>query len=253
MNKKKMTMLAMSAAIIVCISILGSFYLSTLRNEPAQIVLPPYLGDAVNAPDFSTASHAGDDIPERLDLTKNNVRAAVGALSRPSEYSAEVAVSLSFAEGSSESKRRVWVHSGFQHTYGVSGLGSGRHIISGNGKSYRWDDGDTHFYVGESGEITPDDELWIPTYEDISQISPRNISTVGYTSRDGYDCIFLSARDGTGRTMRYWVSIDLGLLVAGELCDEKGNVIYSSSLSFFDPVSPGSLDFMLPGGSTVFE
>ncbi len=253
MNKNKMTILAVCAAVVVCVSVLTSFYMSSVGSRPAPIVLPSPPETAASAPDDSSDSSGGGEIPDRLVLTRKNVRGAVAALSRPSEYSAEISVRLSYASGSSESVRKVKLRSGYQHTFAASGLGAGRHIISGGGKSFRWEDGDTHFYVGQSGGVDHDDELWIPTYEDVADIRESEITDVGYVDKNGYACVFLAAEEASGRMKKFWVSIDFGLLVASEILDQEGAQIYSMSLLSLSLELPPDSDFMLPGSVSVFS
>ncbi len=72
-------------------------------------------------------------------------------------------------------------------------------------------------FSGPAGDISPDAEQAIPTYEDVLALPPEHIAQADYRMVSDVRCIYVeTAEDDWGYTQRYWVSVDTGLLVVAE-------------------------------------
>ena len=80
------------------------------------------------------------------------------------------------------------------------------------------------FTAPPAGDITPDDEQAIPTYETILDLPVEDIAAADYRSVSDVNCIYVeTVQDPEGYTQRYWVSVETGLLVASERLLEGGD------------------------------
>ena len=108
-------------------------------------------------------------------------------------------------------------------------------------------------FSAPSGEITPDDEQVIPTYETILDLPVETIAAADYRSASGVNCIYVeTAKDSYGYVQRYWVSVETGLLVASErLLD--GETIYRMASLTADLSVPFVDRLILPDGTVLLD
>ena len=130
--------------------------------------------------------------------------------------------------------------------------GRARHTITGPETVYVWYNNEKSVYSGPVGAVSADVEQSIPTYEDILELSPEQISAADYRTISGVNCIYVeAAEDDGGYVLRYWVSVDTGLLVAAEkLLD--GQRVYRMEALTVDQTEPAATEFTLPDGTSFF-
>ena len=64
-------------------------------------------------------------------------------------------------------------------------------------------------------------------------------------------CIYTeTAENERGYSLRYWVSVDTGLLAAAEKLD-RGELIYTMTALTLDAEEPTDADFTLPDGTVL--
>ena len=93
--------------------------------------------------------------------------------------------------------------------------GQVRHTITDGETTYIWYNSESTVYSGPAGEITPDDEQAIPTYETILELPVEDIAAADYRSVSDVNCIYVeTVEDPDGYTQRYWVGGPTGGLGA---------------------------------------
>ena len=120
---------------------------------------------------------------------------------------------------------------------------------------YIWYAGERTPYIGRADSLgddlrTSDEYQMLITYEDILNLDRRDITDAGYTQYGGEYCVFAEYRSPyLGNSVKYYVSIELGLLIAAEEYDAAGSLIYRMTAfeCLFD-VDPAS--FLLPDGTS---
>ena len=72
-------------------------------------------------------------------------------------------------------------------------------------------------YAAAAGGISADNEQTIPTYEDILDLPVEAIAAADYRTISGVNCIYVETEeDSEGYVLRYWVSVETGLLTVSE-------------------------------------
>jgi hypothetical protein len=127
-----------------------------------------------------------------------------------------------------------------------------RHTLTDGETTYIWYNSERTVYTASAGEITADMEQSIPTYEEILLLSADTIAAADYrTLGEGVNCIYTeTAEDTEGEALRYWVSVDTGLLVAAEkLLD--GETVYRMWETAIELSPSMTEEFTLPDGTVV--
>jgi len=126
-----------------------------------------------------------------------------------------------------------------------------RHSITNGESTYIWYNSQRTVYAAEAGEITADMEQAIPTYEDVLELPVEEIAAANYQTLSDMNCIYVeTAADAYGYVLRYWVSVDTGLLVAAEK-QLDGETVYRmwETSSELDPII--ETEFTLPDGTDL--
>ena len=125
-----------------------------------------------------------------------------------------------------------------------------RHTITGPEDVYIWYNNEAAVYTSPVGDITADHELPIPTYEDILSLDVESIIAADYRTISNVACIYAEAQTGE-YTLRYWIGVDSGLLVAAEklLGDET---VYRMLSLTVDQTEPTAAEFTLPDGTFLW-
>lgn len=131
--------------------------------------------------------------------------------------------------------------------------GQVRHTITDGEITYIWYGSESSVYSAPAGDITPDDEQAIPTYETILDLPVEDIAAADYRSVSDVNCIYVeTVQDPEGYTQRYWVSVETGLLVASERLLE-GETIYRMASLTADLSTPSTDRFILPDGTVLLD
>jgi hypothetical protein len=253
MNKGKMTVFAVMAAVLLTTAIFIVFLMTTAAgNRGPEISLPPAPSDDVTSGNNSTVAPEVSAVDvEYLDITPENVQSIIEYLNRPDNYSLELQIEYHWSGGSSILKRRTWVLNDavrWQHfdRFGNPVL----NYISTPGTVYVWEEYGNGYVNYPEGDFTPDDFGQIPTYEDILEAEKGDIISASYEDRQSVPCVMVEIVDrDSGYTHLFWVSLDNGLLWEAEiLVDDQ--LIYRMSViqSSFSVKEPELSDFQMPGG-----
>ena len=131
--------------------------------------------------------------------------------------------------------------------------GRARHTMTGLERVYIWYNSEKNVFSSPVGAVSADTEQSIPTYEDILELPPEQISTADYRTISGVDCIYVeTVEDDGGYVLRYWVSVDTGLLTMAEKL-ECGTTVYRMAALSVDQTSVTEDSFRLPDGTSVLN
>ena len=243
MDKRKLNWITWSF-VALTVLVLAMMLAMTLRS-PVEIVLP----------DPDTAQDASDGMLDAtgdvavVEVAPSTVQAAIATLDRPEVYRRTLTIEQIWSGGSRSYEIAETVRGGWTRTDRTMPDGRVRHTITGPEDVYIWYNSETSVYHGPAGEITADNELPIPTYEEILDLDPETITAADYRELLGEACIYTEAQTGD-YTLRYWVSVENGLLVSAEkLAGEE--TVYSMTALAVDQTEPTAADFTLPDGTVV--
>jgi hypothetical protein len=231
-------------ALLVVILLLSN----SLRQSP-RVVLPD--ANAGEEDPFGSSSGSADGVQE-IQIEPDTVQAAIATLHRPENYARTIIMETIWDEDESSTWEISTAVSGdWVRTDASLPGGRVRHAITNGETTYVWYDSERTVYSGPAGEISGDDEQHIPTYEDILELPVESIAQSDYRTFSDVDCIYVETEeDELGYVQRYWVSVELGLLVGGETL-QNGETVYRMASLSVDSTLPDAADFTLPDGTVL--
>ena len=234
-------------AVILTVLIVAAMLMDTLRR-PGQITLPD--------PDAVENQTTGDAVTEGnalsvVEVRPDTVQAAIATLSRPEVYRRTVTVEQFWEGGSGKYEIAVTVNAPWTRTDRTMPDGRVRHTITGSDTVYIWYNNERAVYMAPVGDVSADMEQSIPTYEDVLDLPVEDITLADYRTISEVNCIYVEAQQG-GYLLRYWVSVDTGLLVASEKLAE-GETVYRMGSLTMDQTEPALEEFTLPDGTILME
>ena len=244
MDKRNLKWITWSAValtvLIVAVMLMDTFH------RPGQIILPD--------PEAIQSQTNGDDLTEGSALTvvevePETVQAAIATLSRPEVYRRTVTVEQFWEGGSGKYEIAVTVRAPWTRTDRTMPDGRVRHTITGRETAYVWYNNERATYVSPVGDVSADVEQGIPTYEDILDLPVESITLADYRTISEVNCIYVESRQ-EGYLLRWWVSVDTGLLVAAEKLEGEETVYRMGSLTI-DQTEPTLEEFTLPDGTIL--
>ena len=233
-----------TAAFLAVTVLVIAVMLSGTLHRTSHITLP----SSEQAPGHAAVT--GDALTV-VEVTPETVQTAIATLSRPQEYRRTVTVEQLWTGGSGTYETAVAVSGGWTRTDRTLAGGRVRHVLTDGEVTHIWYDGGTEVYTAPAGGISADNEQNIPTYEEILDLPPEAIAVADYRVISGVNCIYVeTAEDGEGFVLRYWVSVDTGLLAVSERLLE-GEPVYRMAALALDQASPTAADFTLPDGTPL--
>ena len=244
MDRRRMNWITAGTIVLVVLAVamtlLGGLHRST------RLVLPD---DTEAADGTGDASAPGGDLTV-VEVTPETVQAAIATLERPAQYRRTIWIEQFWDGGSGSYSVSVAVGDGRTRVDRTLPDGRVRHAVTNGVTTYIWYDGYSEVYSGPADTVSADDEQDIPTYEEVLALPVEDITAAGYQMVSNTECIYVEAEERDGYSMRYWVSVDTGLLVAAEkLLD--GETVYRMASPTLDASSSFSSDFTLPDGTLV--
>lgn len=224
---------------------LGIMMLGSSIHRPGTIVLP----DPASVPDQSGDSTGFGDRLTVVEVTPETVQAAVETLKRPERYRRSVTVEHLWSGGSVSYEVTVAAVGPWTRTDRTMPDGRVRHTITGAETVSIWYNSEHQVYTAPVGTIIADHEQPIPTYEEILTLETERITAADYREASGIPCIYVEAEEGD-YVLRYWVSVETGLLAAAEKLLE-GEAVYRMASLTVDQVEPSAADFTLPDGTVL--
>lgn len=218
---------------------------NSLRPSP-RIVLP----SGTDA-DVQSGEGVGDDALAVVEIRPDTVQAAVATLVRPETYRRELMVQQFWDSGSGTLENTVTVSGGWTRVDQTLARDRIRHSITNGEITYIWYNSQRTVYTAEAGEITADMEQAIPTYEDVLDLPVEEIAAANYQTLSDMNCIYVeTAADASGYVLRYWISVDTGLLVAAEK-QLDGETVYRMWETSAELEPTIETEFTLPDGTDL--
>lgn len=237
------------AALAVMI-LVAALMLSGMLNQPSRIVLP----DTSTPPD----SQQGSDITNEsaltvVEITPETVQSAIATLVRPEQYSRTITIQHLWPGGNGSYEVSVAVYGAWSRVDRMMPDNQVCHTITGGEKTYIWYNNERSIFIANVGDVAGDHEQTIPTYEDILLLPVDSIAVADYRLISDVNSIYTeTVPDEAGYVMRYWVSVETGLLVAAERLQNDEPVYRMISKSMDTMISPTEL-FTLPDGTVLFD
>ena len=243
--KRTQKLVTWSIVILVVLVVL-LMLMSNLRRS-SRVVLP----DTSTSAGDSAEQTSGGSAIQVVEVTPETVQAAIATLHRPEAYSRSVTVEYLWNGGSSTSEITVSASGGWSRTDRTLPDVQTRHAITNEETTYIWYNSETDVFTGPAGEISPDAEQTIPTYEDVLALAPEQIAQADYRMVSDVRCIYVeTAEDDWGYVQRYWVSVDTGLLAVAERLQD-GETVYRMAALTVDETAPDAKTFTLPDGTAL--
>ena len=233
--------------VTVTVLIVGLMLANTL-NRPGHITLP----DTTTTPEQSTGDSSTDgDALTVIEVTPETVQAAIATLARPDSYRRTVRIEQFWSTGSGSYELTTTVSDPWTRIDRTMPDGRVRHSIMGTDAVYVWYNNETEVYTAPVGDVTADNEQMLPTYEEILNLPTESIFAADYRRLSNMECIYVEAEEDI-YSLRYWVSVNSGLLVSAEkLLGE--DVVYRMEALAVDTAEPAAAEFALPDGTILME
>ncbi len=244
MDKRRMNHITVGFIVVMAL-VIAVMFGNNLRRPP-QVVLP-------DPSDTGEQTDPGDDGSGALALiqvTPETVQTAIATLDRPEQYRRTVTVEQFWDGGSGTYEVSVLVYGPWTRTDRTLPDGRTRHSITDGETTYIWYNQDTEVYSGPSAGISADNEQTIPTYEDVLELPVEAIVQADYRVISDVNCIYVETQEQGGMVLRYWVSVETGLLAAAERL-EDGETVYRAGALTVDLTAPTAADLTLPDGTVL--
>lgn len=246
MDKQKLNRILWGFMALMFLAV-GLMLMSNLRRIP-HISLP---SEDVSEDHDTQGPTSSENALNVIEIRPTTVQAAVATLSRPETYRRTITVEQIWSTGSAETKLNVSVSGKLTKIVQTLADGQIRHTLTDGEFTYIWYNEDKNYFSGPAGDISADQEQMIPTYEDILNLPQDSITVADYENYSDIYCIFVeTAPNMQGYTMRYWISVDSGLLVAAERIFED-ECVYRMTALTLDAAVPIETDFQLPDGKAL--
>jgi hypothetical protein len=244
MKRRKLSRAAVGFAGLIALVVV-LMLANSLRPSP-RIELPSQEEEGVQ----SEESSSGDGLTV-VEIRPDTVQAAVATLERPETYQRELVVQQFWDSGSGTMENTVTVSGGWTRVDQTLARDRVRHSVTDGRMTYIWYNSQRTVYAAQAGEISADMEQAIPTYEDVLDLPVEEISAANYQTLSNMNCIYVeTAADAYGYVLKYWVSVDSGLLVAAEkLLD--GETVYRMWETSADLNPTIESEFTLPDGTDL--
>ena len=226
--------LVLAAALVLTLYFWGG------REEIPAVVLPSPQSGTEAAPEVSP--------PQGLAVTPENVQAVLRALERPEHYTRTATYTQYYSGTAHESLVTVWKDGSQVRILQLDASGSRNTLLTG-GMLYIWYGSDSAVFSAEAaeGDVRREDLYQgLPTYEDVLELAPEEITAAAYTQWGGYPCILAeTSTPALGYTIRYYISTDYGLLAGYEVYD-GGELLRSLTVDEISTETPAGDIFRVP-------
>lgn len=242
-NLKWITWGFVAATVLIVALMLGN----TLRRT-SYITLPQ---NAESGDHLTEEPGISDSALTIVEVTPETVQAAVATLTRPENYRRTVTVEQFWEGGSGSYETIVTVLGDWTRTDRTMPDGRVRHAITGSETAYIWYSHEETYFSAAVGAHSGDHEQTIPTYEDVLELDPAMIADADYRPISDINCIYVETHaDSAGYALRYWVSVDTGLLTVAEKLLNDEPVYRMAALTTDQGVSDAA-SFVLPDGTEL--
>jgi len=235
-------------AIVIGLMMMTSFS----RRDIGLVPLPTATETPGNSP-----GRPETDRLDRVEVNSSTVQAVIATLARPEAYSRSITVESLWDGGQAIYTILVSVRDGLTSLRIIPPVGTEKRIIISHDTQYIWYRGEKTPFIGKTGSAgdeTRNADEWqmLATYEDILKINKDEITDAEYVQYGGEDCIYIEHLSPLlNYTMKYYISVGLGLVTGAEEYDNTGALIYKMTA---DECLVGVADlsqFILPDGTEL--
>lgn len=245
MDKRKLNRITL-LFVLLTVFVVGMMLSNTLRRS-SHITLPETGPDTEQVLDVDESGALAV-----VEIEPTTVQSAIATLSRPAGYRRSIVIEQFWNGGSGNYRLTSSVKGAWTRTDRTMPDGRVRHTITDGENTYIWYNDERDVFQAPAGEISADNEQSIPTYESVLSLPTENIAAADYRELKDLRCIYVETiPDQNGYVLRYWVSVDSGLLVTAEKLLE-GRVVYRMSSLEADLNEPDESLFALPDGTKLF-
>lgn len=251
MSTKRILSITIFGLLLIATAIGAMLLTSSVRRESAAVMLPetPLIAERPSGTEYDALS--------RVEADRETIQDIISTLTRPEIYSRSVVVENFWEDGSARFDIDVSVKEQVTSVRIIQPVGPARRIIITPDAVHIWEEGDSTAYVALPaavglGQLPADEWQMLLTFESIEQLDINDIVDAGYIEFDGQLCFFFVYRSPLlGNLRTYYISLDLGLVIAVQEYDESGRLIYTMSANepLIGEVSPDA--FILPDGMEV--
>ena len=247
MRRRRISLIGVAFVTLLLLVIV--FLARVSLHRPPEVSLPQ-LDETESGGDM--VSDAGQEAIRRVEVTPETVQRVVERLARPDNYDRTITIERFWSGGSGQTTAQVRAADDWARIDVAENGETQRHIITGGGESWIWYGEEGPVFSGAAA-LTSDEELSIPTYEDILLLKSAAIAVADYRALDTANCIYVEAEpDSFGYVDRWWISVDNGLLIAAERA--QGDTVVYRMLGL--AVETGVVDeqaFRLPTEEILYE
>ncbi len=244
-------MAALCSAILFGGIFLGIYVPSHLSRSNYEIVLPEDREEnqlLQQTQESQELTHIFTDI----QVTVENVQDVIRSLERPVFYSLCIQSTLYYGDNSANRICRQYVKNGYSRVddYG-SGTGIESCSIFGNSGYYTWKYGSYVYHHATQPQGRADMLAMLPTYEEVLDLDPEEITDARIENLNYEPCIRVSAKKNDQYSYTYVVSAETGLL-SQAIYYKNGEKIREVTTSEFSEDVLDDSYFELPDGTSVF-
>ena len=245
MDKRRMNHIAVGFIVVMAL-VIAVMFGNNLRRPP-QVVLP----DTSATGDQSDQAEDDAGTLSLVQVTPETVQTAIATLSRPEQYRRTITIEQFWDGGSGTYEVSVLVYGPWTRTDRTLPDGQVRHAVTDGETTYVWYDGDSAVFSGAAAGITADNEQTIPTYEDVLDLPAEAIVQADYRTISDVNCIYVETAElEDGSVLRYWISVETGLLAASEKLVD-GETVYRMGALEVELSAPAAEDLTLPDGTVL--
>jgi len=245
MSTKRILIITILGTILIAAA-LGTMLLTPALNRESAVVELPDTPVIIERP-----IGAQPDELYRIEVNRETIQDVVSTLLRPETYRRNILIESFWDGGQAAFNIDVSVSDGITSLSITPPMGAQKRIIVTPDNLYIWYYGDTEPFVGQPDSIgdhrTADEWQMLPTFESVIGLDRNYVVDGGYVEFAGELCIFVLYRSPLLNNLRkYYISLDLGLVIAVEEHDSDGMLIYrmTAGQTIVGDVNPE--DFMLP-------
>lgn len=245
MDKRRMDRITVAFIVVMALAIAVMFG-NNLRR-PARVVLP----DLSDTGEQTEEDGAGGDALALVQISPQTVQSAIATLERPEQYRRTITIEQFWDGGSAAYEVSVLVYGAWTRTDRTLTDGRSRHSITDGETTWIWYDDEQEMYSGSAAGITADNEQTIPTYEEVLDLPAEAIAQADYRTISDVNCIYVETSEmPSGDVLRYWISVETGLLAASEKLVD-GETVYRMGALTVDLSAPAAEDLTLPDGTLL--
>lgn len=242
------------ALILVLVLVIAAFVFGQPEASRAEIILPEVQSEVV-APSVDEP-HQADAL---LQVDAENVAAVLASVERPKYYHQIYTVHVGKDNISSQTTVDLWVSDNLKRAQ-ISTPRYSKTIITDGRDVYLWyntDDNPIHLTLDNA--MTFEDILGVPAFDYMQTAADSSIADAEYlvleNDRTETSCVFLSLCDVAGAQLRYWISLETGLLYEADSM-EQNELVYRVQQVQYDRLVLGdesfAAKFSLPDGTEAF-